>query len=104
MRNRMHPVTAVVRRDRTPAIPRGHVGGQRRKIHVETALPDQTEVRKDNALVDSHVGKTFGARRGVPIVAGQLLVVHRVGAYSRSNPFFALAELRRLPRQLHIDG
>ena len=42
---------------RAPTVPRGHVRGERGEVGVERALPEQTEVREHDRLVDTHLGR-----------------------------------------------
>ena len=73
------------------------------EILVERALPQQTEVREHDGLVDAHLGETIGARRRVPVVAREVVVVARLGREAGADAFAAVAQLAREAGVLHVD-
>ena len=97
VRDRVHAAATVGGDRRAPTVPRGHVRGERAEVLVERALPEQPEVREHDRLVDAHLGEPIGARRRVPVVARQVVVVARLGRQPGADALAPVAELAREP-------
>ena len=103
VRDRVHTAAAVGDDGAAPAVPRAHVGGERRQVLVERALPEQPEVGEHHRLVDAHLGELVGARRRVPVVARQDLVVVRQRWQPGADALAPVAELAGQAGMLHVD-
>ena len=104
VRDRMDAAATVGHHRRAPTVPRSHVRGERAEVLVERAFPEQAEVREHHRLVDTHRGEPVGAGGRVPVVAGQVFVVARLGRKPGADALAPLTELAREPRMLHVDG
>ena len=98
----MQPALPFLRDRHAPAVPRRHVGEQRRQRGVQRALPEQAVVGEQHGFVDAELGELGEAGRRLPVVARQRVVVALERRQPAAGAAMVLADLGAAAGHLHL--
>ena len=101
-RDRVEHTVAFAGDDAAPAVPRAHVAEQRGERIRQRALPEESVVGEQHRGVEPIARTPVAPRRGLPVVAGEQVVVPLGGRVPATGPDVPLADLARLARGLDV--